>query len=69
MNLSEIKIALIEAHRNKDWEEAKKLSQLKQVAKRKQIKRCGICDCIIQKGFHCYMHHILIKYHKKLIPA
>lgn len=42
MTLQEIKALLVEAHRSKDWELAKRLSQLKQRMKHKRYCFCGV---------------------------
>ena len=72
MTLTEVKAALIAAHRAKDWEKAKKLSQLKQkLKKRRYCKICGVRinsarilnDGNILAPKHCQMHAILVRDH------
>lgn len=54
MTLSEIKNALVIAHRNEDWDAAKHLSQLKEAEKRKMRKQnfCIVCEIPISTHSH-----------------
>lgn len=65
MTIAEIKIKLVEAHRNKDWETARVLSQLKQKAKK--IQYCSVCGtrCV---GIRCNMHARTFRNHGKSLP-
>jgi hypothetical protein len=63
MTLTEIKSALVVAHRNEDWEEAKRLSQLKE----KQKKKRYCVDCGVRlstnRPLRCKGHATLYRFH------
>lgn len=68
MSLSEIKKRLVDAHRSGNWEEARKLSQLKQTAKKKH--RCVDCGVPLSKNgvFRCAMHFNIHRYYSRALP-
>lgn len=49
MSLERNKALLVEAHRNGDWESAKRLSQEREALKRKRMNRCIDCGTPIGK--------------------
>lgn len=60
MTLSENKAALIEAHRNEDWETAKLLSQERERIKKHSPRRCGECGIPLSPSNRsglCTMHN------------
>lgn len=68
--LSIIKSMLVAAHRNEDWELAKKLSQEKETMKRKSKVFCPDCGVVIHnRSFHCQMHARLYRFGKRLVFA
>ena len=69
MTLAEIKTRLVEAHRKQDWEEAKRLSQEKQKAK-KRINKCIVCGVTIYPfTMRCSMHHRTWKHYSHSLNA
>lgn len=65
-----IKEQLIEAHRNQDWDEAKRLSQLKQREKirNRQIAHCVDCGIAIQRGrTRCGIHARLKRFYSQAL--
>jgi hypothetical protein len=69
----ENKIALVRAHREKDWELARVLSQRRERLKiRKNPKRryvhvrlkCVDCGLTIKRGLRCKMHATFHQYHR-----
>jgi hypothetical protein len=65
-SLEEIKADLVVAHRAKDWEAAKLLSQEKYRAQKK--KHCCDCGTRILSGTRCHMHARTHRYYARSLP-
>lgn len=69
-SLAEIKSDLVNAHRLKDWDLAKNLSQEKNLVKRRQRRSCVVCGATLTRGTtRCRMHYILNRYYKRALAA
>jgi hypothetical protein len=73
MTLAQIKERLIDAHRRKDWDRAKELSQLKQSAKKQEDnnRRCVVCGVRLSHGgkLRCPMHYRLHRFYGHRLAA
>ena len=69
MTPSEVKSALVTAHREENWEVAKELSQLRQKLKKKRYCIEPGCAVRICSGDRCRMHEKRHRFYSKKLKA
>lgn len=71
MTLAQIKTELIHAHRTENWEEAKRLSQLKEKVKtmRRHCLDCGVPLSPRKHSIRCRLHATFHRFHGRAIAS